>query len=177
MRAIAKATKVATREARITTPRLFNSTVKPSSPITAELHNFANPRTELVIANNSGLFFMLAALKKHGKAKHPDIYLAKPDFWLDWLHVDYYDLDWGQSPRGLPWFARNEFYKVYPHHPEDKTITWHQFQELRKHILSELYGLGVKIHTGVPNITDRSSYYRVDTLEGSFCLNKELSYL
>ena len=173
MRQVITATSVAVKRANSTiTPRLFNPHVKFLRPPVAGLHNFATPRTEVVIANNSGLFFTLATIKKHGKAKHPDVYLVKPDFWLDWLHSDYYDLDWGQSPRGLPWFVRNEFYKVYPHHPEDKAISWHQFQELRKQILSELYGLGVKIHTGVPTIADKGHYYRFATNEGSFCLSK-----
>lgn len=118
MRPVIIAAEMAARKASAVSPRLFTPSVKPNFTPIAELHNFSVPRTEVVIANNSGLFFTLATIKKHGRARHPDVYLVKPDFWLDWLHSDYYNLDWGQSPRGLPWFVRNEFYKIYPHHPE-----------------------------------------------------------
>jgi hypothetical protein len=89
-----------------------------------QLRLFSKPRHEVIIANNSGLFFTLASLKMHGMHAHPHLRVIAAPFWLDISHTDYDDLNWGQTPRGLPWYARHEFQEIYPRHSENEFIKW-----------------------------------------------------
>lgn len=130
------------------------------------LYLFARPRPELIIANNSGIFFTLASLKMHGSRFHPNVHLVMPEFWLDKAHIDHDSLHWGQTPRGLPWYVRQEFLEIYPNHKENELIRWGQFKELRKHAVQELEKNGVSIYHGTPNLTKNNSGYLVTPKNG-----------
>lgn len=117
-----------------------------------QLRLFNPTRPEIVIANNSGIFFSLASLKYHGKSSHPNLRIILPEFWLDKVHSDYDGLDWGQTIRGIPWYARQEFFEIYPNHEADKLITWKQYKELRKYVIEKLISSGIPLLHGTPSI-------------------------
>ena len=126
-----------------------------------KLHIFTPPRSEVLISNNSGLHFSLAALRKHGRDIHPDLRLIVPPFWLDNVLPEYNDLDWGQPAYCLPWFVREEFSRIYPTYPKDKKITWGQYKDLRTHTIEELKKTGVNVLYGIPEILKESDRYKL----------------
>jgi|GEM_PF-7133301 len=134
------------------------------------LNTFSRPTNEVAIVNNSGLFFTLSSLREHGVDAHKNLKIIMPDFWLDKTHSDYDNLDWGQTPRGLPWRVRNEFSHIYPSHGENDYIRWKQFKELRKYAIEELKKLHIQIYTGVPEIKNLSTSLEFITNESSFIL-------
>jgi hypothetical protein len=121
------------------------------------LRVFSPTRPEIVIANNSGIFFSLASLKMHPETAPPNLKVILPSFWLDNTHTDYDQLNWGQNIRGIPWYARAEFLEIYPNQSDDKLVTWKQYKQLREYVISKLKSAGVTIFTGTPSIEKSSS--------------------
>lgn len=140
------------------------------------LHLFPEPHHEVAIVNNSGLFFTLASIRKHGIEAHPNVSLITPDFWLDKTHSDYDDLDWGQTPLGLPWFVRNEFNKIFKHQDRHAYIRWGQMKEVRRFVISELKGYGIPIYTGIPDISLDDDIYKIRATERTFSVPKYRSH-
>ena len=81
-----------------------------------ELHKFDIPCPEVLIANNSGLFFALEARRQDGLLQHPRLVCFVPDFWMDKIHPDYFHHDWGQPLLGFPLFVQRLFHEIYPSH-------------------------------------------------------------
>jgi hypothetical protein len=130
---------------------------------------FSPARPEIVIANNSGIFFSLASLKNHGKASHPNLRVILPEFWLDNTHSDYDSLNWGQTIMGIPWYARQEFFEIYPNQADDELITWKQYKELRSYVINKIKSSGIQILQGTPIIEKESNNnYKVDVANTSF---------
>lgn len=149
-------------------PLIINSTRK--------LHLFNHPKPEWLIANNSGLFFALAAIREHGIDMHPNLHTVIPPFWLDSILPEYHSLDWGQPAYCLPWFVREEFFHLNPTHPKDRKITWGQYKELRSYIIEELKACGVRIYTGEPNIEKTSNGYNITTAQGKFNISEQAHF-
>ncbi len=141
-----------------------------------KLHLFKYPKPELLIANNSGLFFSLAAIREHGPSKHPNLSAVIPPFWLDNTLDEYNKIDWGQYAYSLPFFVREWFYHLNPIHPEDKKITWGQFKELRRYVIEELKKANVQIHYGEPKVLKESDGYKVILPEHSFKVNLDTHF-
>ena len=132
------------------------------------LHYWSNPRPEICVANNSGAFFAHASLIEHGPEAHPKLTIFRPKFWLDDVHPDYFDLDWGQSVKGLPRNVRREFMEIYRSQPSDKRITWGQMRNLREYMFDKLEKKGISVIPGIPKIVKHKNGYHVSSENSSF---------
>jgi hypothetical protein len=127
------------------------------------LHDFyKSPRPEVVIGSNAAIFASLASLQRHPINAHPKLTFICPEFWLDSIHYDYRNLDWGQTILGLPRCGRELLKRIYPNYPDNKLLTWAEFQELRLFAKEEL-----KKHSnlvfipGLPTITKENSILKI----------------
>jgi hypothetical protein len=143
----------------------FNNQLKKN------LYNLASPKTEVAIGNNSLLFFIHASIKVHGANAHPNLHLIMPEFWLDKTHANYNNLEWEQTPRGLPWYVRREFYNLFPRHKQHQLISWGQLKTLRSHVTQELKNYATIYH-GVPKIINNKENYTIVLPDNEFHVPK-----
>jgi hypothetical protein len=132
------------------------------------LKHFAKPKDEVLIANHSGLYLAYAALKIHSKEYHPRLKIIVPEFWLTKIDKRHNELDWGQTPLGIPWYIRQVFQKHYPKHQNNQLIKWGQVNELRWHILEQLEEFGAELYFGIPKITKQHNGYQINVDDASF---------
>ena len=114
---------------------------------------FAKDKTSklVITGHNSMLFATFDALKYYGKEKYPPITFFYTGFWLDNIHPDYYNLDWGQTVYGLPKTVRDIFFQYRPHYPQDKFIKWYEYQEVRNKVRKELCNnFGIEVYENEP---------------------------
>lgn len=157
--------------------RKYLRPIGKTQPFRRFLHLFPTETHELAVVNNSGLFFTLASLRKHGVSAHPRLNVVIPDFWLDKTHSDYDELDWGQTPLGLPWYIRNDFTSLYKNHSRHDYIRWGQYKQLRAFAIEELKSLGVCVSTGTPRLTHEDGKYKVFTKERTFSIPSLVSHI
>lgn len=127
---------------------------------------FHNKTPRLVIVgNNTMLFAAVDALSHHGRDKYPPITFFYPPFWLDSVHRDNMDFDWGQTAYGLPRMVRKRFLSIHPGYSEEKRILWKEFQALRMHALDELAKYrNVELHMCQPEtITPFEDQWKIST--------------
>jgi hypothetical protein len=129
------------------------------------LHKFSSPRPEVMISNNSGLFVTLQSLFEHGHHIHPKLIVYATEHWIEKVHPNYLSLDWGQTPRALPRFARQIFLSLYKNHSHDKPVTWLQYQTLREQIIADLIKQGITVIRAEPKVTIKLNNYHI-TSEG-----------
>ena len=91
-----------------------------------------------VMGNNSILFATLSALKHFGKEAYPKITVVCPDFWLDKVHHECLEYNWGQTAYGLPNLVREIFFRYHPNYPDNKLINWGEYQQVRMMAMEEL---------------------------------------
>ena len=117
----------------------------------------------VVLGNNSILFTATAVLNQFGRKPYPRITWIYPTFWLDRVHSDYMDLDWGQTIYGMPNDFRKTFMRYRPNYPETKFIQWHEFQEARMRAIEELQSQpDFHIHQGEPvAVEDKDKSYEI----------------
>ena len=153
---------------------LTRASARLGNALSAGLHCFEEPRKEVLIGNNSGLLFALAAIRQHGIEKHPDLHIIRPNFWLDSVHPDYLPLlNWGQSPEGLPRFVREQFYRLFPNHKPMKLLLWEQYKILREYFIDELRREGVNIYSGMPKIVEKDACYEITVESDLIRLEKD----
>lgn len=157
--------------------RLFAYASRPLFQQARTLHKFSRPRSEVVIGSNTALFATLASLAKHGKAMHPDVTVFCPKFWMDSIHDDYLQEDWGQTIYGLPKVARELFLKLYPLFGDMDYIKWGQIKRLREEALDILITrYKVPVYFGEPvieKLPDNS--FRIEVIDNhgrQYWLNK-----
>ena len=157
--------------AKILLKTQFFNNVLATKVQTRTLKKTRNQHHELVIASNSGIFFTLASLKKHSSKFHPSVKLVMPEFWLDSVHKDYDNLDWGQRPCALPSNVRKEFLDIFPDHGNNKLIKWGQIKELRNYCIGQLKKFNnVELYTGKPTIHRTGNIYQITTNERKFSM-------
>lgn len=125
-----------------------------------ELKTFAIPRPEIIFSNNhSAIYFTLASFLKHGgKHVHPDLKVIIPPTWLDTIHKDYDNNQWGQGLFGLPWTLRKDFIRLYPDY-NDGPIFWKQVKELRLESINNLKMSGIPVFVGQPILKKQNDGY------------------
>ncbi|MDF2529228.1 MAG: hypothetical protein K0Q57_108 [Gammaproteobacteria bacterium] len=147
------------------------------------LHLFDKPRPEIGIFNNSGLFFSAQSILEHRRHcrklglpdPHPDVTIIIPPLWIDNIHRDYSSLHWGQRPRSLPWYVRNQLrFLPEPYkgsYSEHEPITWGTYIALRERFIRLLEMQGVKIKYGIPKVIRTQDRYEFILPEGSFAIS------
>ena len=139
--------------------KLKNITFFPSQRHIHSPLYFAEGKADrlVIVGNNSMLFATLNSLKHHGSKQYPPITFIYPAFWLDNIHKDYYDLNWGQTVYGLPKIVRDMFFKYRPNYPQDTFIRWHEYQEIRNKSLEELFNnFHIESHKKEPKTITKS---------------------
>jgi len=101
-----------------------------------KLYTSTRNSPEVVIGNNAALFAILDVTKRLGRREH--LSLIYPKFWLDDVHQDHLNNNWGQRVYSLPEISKNLFKDIYPNHADDSYIKWGQFQQLRQFVLEEI---------------------------------------
>jgi hypothetical protein len=134
-----------------------------------------NAQTQrIVIAGNNAMLFAAADILKHfGRHNFPTIDFFYTGFWMDRVRLDhdhYGNLNWGQTPYGLPKMVRERLFKINPDFPEDKYVPWSLFQSVRQHAMQELQAYkDVNFHFGKPEKIAQNK----DGTYSIFCNNNE----
>ena len=108
-----------------------------------ELHTLSSGKrnhgkSELVLANNAGLFGTHWSLNNHASNEHDELSIIRLPFWLDKTLSEYDPLSWGQTIPGFPKIIRVALKKLFPSYPEDKKVTWGMLKETRNFIIEDL---------------------------------------
>ena len=103
--------------------------------------------SELVLANNAGIFGVYWAMNYHGRNEHQNTHLVCFPCWQDRIHPAYKNCDWGQTMLGFPSVVRSVFEKMYPNYPINKRVTFGMVKDAREFAINELKATkGIFVH-------------------------------
>lgn len=94
--------------------------------------------SEVVLANNAGLFGTYWSLMNHDHDDHKKVTVIQLPFWLDKVHPQYHSLDWGQTTLGFHRFIRGILKILHPNFPSDKYVTWKMILEAKAFVIEQI---------------------------------------
>jgi hypothetical protein len=87
------------------------------------------PFKNIIIGGPAARSSILNMLQKTPELAEHTTLVSAPS-WVKYVHPDWHEQKWGQPPRYLTPDTREIATKLYPHHPDDKLMTFEMMQEI-----------------------------------------------